>query len=500
MLIQILRRQKSEAETTPAAQARLDAIRRSQAVIEFDMNGVILDANANFTATMGYGLDELIGAHHRMFMPPGQAASGDYAAFWQRLNTGEFVADRFQRVAKDGQEVWLQASYNPVRDADGVCRSVIKLAIDITSDQQATAVSEAARSLSESQQADLVALLETKLARLSDGDLTARIDESLCDTHRQVGRDFNQAVDSLRGAMDQVLDAAGALSGSADEISAASDDLSRRTERQAASIEETAAALDQVTATVSQSAESARLASVAAASARQAGDRSREVMQAAVAAMSGIENSSRSIADIIGVIDEIAFQTNLLALNAGVEAARAGESGRGFAVVASEVRALAQRSADAAKEIKGLISASSHEVGRGVGLVNEASAALNGITHQVAQMDRLASDIAAATQEQALGLQQVNGAVNQMDQVTQQNAAMVEQTTAAAMSLRAEAVQLVGLAGRFTTQTSDARPDLRVLPGGAPSTAPSPRYGGPMTAERSPRVSRSPAGPAYLSR
>lgn len=317
----------------------------------------------------------------------------------------------------------------------------------------------------------MIALLETKLARLSDGDLTARIEEPLCEAHQQVGRDFNQAIDSLRGAMHQVLDAADALSGSADEISSASDDLSRRTERQAASIEETAAALDQVTATVSQSAESARLASVAAASARRAGERSREVMQAAVAAMSGIEDSSRSIADIIGVIDEIAFQTNLLALNAGVEAARAGDSGRGFAVVASEVRALAQRSAGAAKEIKSLISASSQEVGRGVGLVNEASSALNGITDQVAQMDQLASDIAAAAQEQAIGLQQVNGAVNQMDQVTQQNAAMVEQTTASAMSLRTEATQLVALAGQFITQASDARPELRVLSGGGAGSA-----------------------------
>lgn len=471
MLLRTLNRRGPAESADASAQARLDAIGRSQAVIEFDMNGFILDANANFTATMGYELCELKGEHHRMFMPPHEAASNDYAAFWRRLNAGEFVAERFRRVAKDGREVWLQASYNPVRDAAGVPRSVIKLAIDISAEQQAAAVNEAARSLCEAQQAELIALLETKLARLSDGDLTARIEEPLCEAHQQVGRDFNQAIDSLRGAMHQVLDAADALSGSADEISSASDDLSRRTERQAASIEETAAALDQVTATVSQSAESARLASVAAASARRAGERSREVMQAAVSAMSGIEGSSRSIADIIGVIDEIAFQTNLLALNAGVEAARAGDSGRGFAVVASEVRALAQRSAGAAKEIKSLISASSQEVGRGVGLVNEASSALNGITDQVAQMDQLASDIAAAAQEQAIGLQQVNGAVNQMDQVTQQNAAMVEQTTASAMSLRTEATQLVALAGQFTTQASDARPELRVLSGGGAGSA-----------------------------
>ncbi len=173
-----------------------------------------------------------------------------------------------------------------------------------------------------------------------------------------------------------------------------------------------------------------------------------------MAAMGDIQKSSTLIGDIIGVIDEIAFQTNLLALNAGVEAARAGDSGRGFAVVASEVRALAQRSAEAAKEIKTLITASSAQVDAGVRLVDEAGAALGSIVGRVAEIDGLVSEIAASAQEQATGLQQVNTAVNQMDQVTQQNAAMVEQSTAAAASLKMEAEQLADLVGRFNTGTA----------------------------------------------
>ena len=174
-------------------------------------------------------------------------------------------------------------------------------------------------------------------------------------------------------------------------------------------------------------------------------------MQKAVTAMDGISRRSAEIGDIIGVIDEIAFQTNLLALNAGVEAARAGESGRGFAVVASEVRTLAQRSAEAAKEIKALISASAQEVAEGVKLVGESGRALETIAAKVAEMDALAAEIASSAQEQATGLGQVNAAVNQMDQVTQQNAAMVEQTTAAAAGLQNETRQLAALVSRFNT-------------------------------------------------
>lgn len=240
----------------------------------------------------------------------------------------------------------------------------------------------------------------------------------------------------------------------AGEISFASDDLSPRTEQQAAGLEQTAAALDQITATVNRTASGAREASATVQAARNDAETSGTVVREAVSAMDAIHASAHQITQTIAVIDEIAFQTNLLALNAGVEAARAGDAGRGFAVVASEVRALAQRSAIAAKEIKVLISSSTTQVNAGVALVGQTGEALQRIMGRVAEIDGLVSEIAASTQEQATGLREVNTAVNMMDQVTQQNAAMVEQSTAASQSLTNEASQLVDLIARF--QTGDA--------------------------------------------
>jgi methyl-accepting chemotaxis protein len=289
------------------------------------------------------------------------------------------------------------------------------------------------------------------LERLSQGDLLFRLSAPFAAEYEKLRDDFNAAMDKLQAAMKVVAATATAIDSGAGEISAAADDLSRRTEQQAASLEETAAALDEITATVKRTAEGAVHARATVGETKAGAERSGEVMRKAVAAMSGIEQSSKQIGQIIGVIDEIAFQTNLLALNAGVEAARAGDAGRGFAVVASEVRALAQRSAEAAKEIKGLISTSADQVASGVNLVSETEAELERIVTQVAEINTVVAEIAASAQEQAAGLNQVNTAINQMDQATQQNAAMVEQSTAAAHSLSQETEELARLVSQFRT-------------------------------------------------
>jgi methyl-accepting chemotaxis protein len=267
----------------------------------------------------------------------------------------------------------------------------------------------------------------------------------------QLRTDFNAAMENLQNTMEAVAGSTGAVRSGAAEINQASDDLSQRTEQQAASLEETAAALDEITATIRRTAEGAKEARQVVAAAKTDAERSSKVVNETVAAMSAIEISSKEIGNIIGVIDEIAFQTNLLALNAGVEAARAGDAGRGFAVVATEVRGLAQRSAEAAKQIKALIAASSTHVANGVTLVSETGRVLGRTLEQVEELDRLVGEIAASAKEQATGLGQVNTAVNQMDQVTQQNAAMVEQTTAASRSLADEAAELAQLVAEFQT-------------------------------------------------
>ena len=315
---------------------------------------------------------------------------------------------------------------------------------------------EAARAAAAKEQTFVVEAIGTGLEHLAEGDLTHRV-ANFPGEYEKLEADFNAAMAKLQETMSMIARNTDGIHSGTGEISQAADDLSRRTEQQAASLEETAAALDEITATVRKTSEGANHARTLVSTAKSDAERSGEVVRDAVAAMGEIEKSSDQISQIIGVIDEIAFQTNLLALNAGVEAARAGEAGRGFAVVAQEVRALAQRSAEAAKEIKGLIQASGAQVASGVNLVGETGKALSKIAAQVAEINAIVTEIAASAQEQSTGLAEVNTAVNQMDQVTQQNAAMVEQTTAASHSLANEAEQLSALVGRFKTATERGR-------------------------------------------
>jgi methyl-accepting chemotaxis protein len=311
------------------------------------------------------------------------------------------------------------------------------------------------------------------LQQLASGNLAIQLNQPFSEEFESLRDDFNRAVQQLRDTMAAVADATGSIDSGSREISQSADDLSKRTEQQAASLEETAAALDQITTNVANSSKRVEEARTVAIQANQSASQSGDVVAKAVDAMGKIEQSSNQISSIIGVIDDIAFQTNLLALNAGVEAARAGEAGKGFAVVAQEVRELAQRSAMAAKEIKGLINNSSVEVESGVHLVSQTGAALKTIESYIVAINQHMDAITTSSREQSIGLTEVNTAVNQMDQVTQQNAAMVEEANAAGATLANEAARLRDVVARFNlgSGTSTGATARRAAPASAAAHA-----------------------------
>ena len=350
----------------------------------------------------------------------------------------------YRLKVRDGSYKWFRAAGGCALMPDGrilACGSLVDIdALKKAEATAATAVNTAGHTIK---------VISQALSSLSQGDLTVRVNDELHGDHARLKSDFNGAAQRLEELVCAIFETVDTIASRVGEISGASDNLSQRTEQQAAGLEQAAAAIDEITATGKKAAEGAGHARDVVATAKQDAEKAGDVVRNTVDAMGAIERSAQQITQIIGVIDEIAFQTNLLALNAGVEAARAGEAGRGFAVVASEVRALAQRSADAAKEIKGLISTSSAQVGQGVELVAETGKALERILSQVNEINKVVVDIAAGAQEQATGLTEVNSAINQMDQGTQQNAAMVEETTAASHSLNQETEALHALVTRF---------------------------------------------------
>ena len=405
-------------------QGQIQAIGKSQAVIEFNMDGTIINANDNFLSALGYQMKEIKGQHHSMFVDSSERNSPEYKRFWAKLNLGEFESAEYKRIGKGGKEVWIQASYNPILDMNNKPFKVVKYATDITG--RKAAVQE----------------ISGSLLSLSEGDLSNTVDVPLEGEFDVLKIALNSTIERFSEMVSQIRTSANFVSTSANEIQMGTTDLSQRTESQASSLEETSSSVEELTQTVNQNADNAKAAVKLAEETNSKAEVGGEVVNKAVIAMKEIGNASNKISDIIGVIDEIAFQTNLLALNAAVEAARAGEQGRGFAVVAAEVRNLAQRSAGAAKEIKGLINDSVEKVSEGTRLVDNSGETLQGIVSSMKSVLALILEISNASQEQATGINHVNSAITDMDSMTQKNAALVEETSSVSASMNSEARKL----------------------------------------------------------
>ncbi len=444
--------------------AVISAIYRHQCTAEFSTSGLLEDFNTCLNDAVGASglvtgrqtFEELVVAC--------DDTDRSGTELWQELTKGTQIYGRFRLIGADGQARWLEGSISPVMDRQNTALKFLLMAADVTASHKSLAAAEDERKALEAEQAQVVEALSIGLKHLSEGNLAARLNVPFAPRYDQLRSDFNGAVSRLNETLCAVIENATAIRSEALEISNAADDLSHRTEKQAGTLEETAAALDELTASVRSAADGASRANAVVVDARENAVSSGAVVKEAVGAMGVIETSSGQISKIINVIDDIAFQTNLLALNAGVEAARAGESGRGFAVVASEVRALAQRSSEAAKEIGTLISSSSGHVSRGVDLVAQAGQALEEIVDAVGGIADHVSEISGSAQQQSAGLAEINASINQLDQVTQQNAAMFEETTAASHSLTREAQNLTDMIAKFKTERRKAaRPVLEAV-------------------------------------
>lgn len=437
--------------------ALINAIESSQIKAEFALDGSLLSANAPFFTMMGQSAEGLKRKPLADLLVSAGNEGSDVAEAAQILRSvtqGETYLGTLRLTRGSDDPVVIDGSLGCVKDHEGRPIRLLLLGKDVTKADAEIAAARRQRAESERQQTTVVEALRQGLRKLNGGDLTARIDEPFAGNYEDLRHDFNNTVQNMATAMLDILKNAENISNEARDISSTADGLSRRTENTAATLEQTAAALDLLTNSVKATADGAERADQAVSTAKANAESSSKVVIETVSAMDQISSSSERITSIIKVIDDIAFQTNLLALNAGVEAARAGDAGRGFAVVASEVRALAQRSSDAAREINDLIANSASQVRRGVALVDKTGDALKQIADSVSEIAELVSDIAVASRQQSANLVEINSAVTQLDQSTQQNAARLEETTAASEGLTKDAVALVGTVSHFKVATA----------------------------------------------
>lgn len=396
---------------------KMDAISKAQAVIEFNMDGSIITANDNFLSTLGYSLNEVTGQHHSMFIESAFKASAEYQQFWEKLNRGEFESGEFKRIGKGGKEVWIQASYNPILDVNGVPFKVVKFATDITGTK--FAVNDISR----------------VIQLLAQGNLTETIEAEYQGEFGQLKTDINATIQRLSSVMSDIQMNSTSIASASEEISGTAESLSQGASEQAASVEETSASIEQMGASINQNSENSRttdgIATESSNAAKEGGKSVLETVQA-----------MKDIAEKISIIEDIAYQTNMLALNAAIEAARAGEHGKGFAVVAAEVRKLAERSQVAASEISDL-------TGDSVKVAEKAGGLLEKMVPDIARTAELVQEITAASEEQAGGVGQITGAMQQLDNVTQQNAAASEELAATAQEMRTQSQSLLEIISFF---------------------------------------------------
>ncbi len=426
-------------------EGKVNAISKAQAVIEFNLDGTILQANENFLATLGYSLEEIKGRHHRMFCEPETAQSSQYQEFWSRLNAGLFDTGRYKRVGKGGRTIWIQATYNPILDMNNKPYKVVKFATDITKQVE---LEERTKSRAQEDQRKVDELLAI-VGKASAGDLTCQIKSQGNEAIDQLGNGVAAMIADLRGVISKVVMAVNNLSGSSTTIAERSGNVATGAQALGATVEEMNASIESLTASINSIAQNTKNANSLAQTTQKEADVGAKAISKSVEAMELINKSSEEISEIIKVISEIASQTNLLAFNAAIEAARAGEHGLGFSVVADEVRKLAERSSQATKEISKLINESVKRVTLGSEVSRQAGEAFTKIVGGVEKTTQAISEISAAAEEQLAAAREVSVAIQNIAEETEKSAVASESIANSIQDLMKESTDLTKMVSRF---------------------------------------------------